>query len=87
MICIILFIKFIKVNQENIDETIMNKSLSTKVELTNSEIQDWEIQQSSMAHTITNIKMINPIKGFVSKRRKRFTKDGFDLDLTCKYYF
>ncbi|XP_044001404.1 phosphatidylinositol 3,4,5-trisphosphate 3-phosphatase and dual-specificity protein phosphatase PTEN isoform X2 [Aphidius gifuensis] len=71
-----------QVNRENIDEIVMNKSFSTKVELTNSEIQDWEIQQTSMAHTITNIKMINPIKGFVSKRRKRFTKDGFDLDLT-----
>ncbi|KAJ8679764.1 hypothetical protein QAD02_015551 [Eretmocerus hayati] len=38
--------------------------------------------QPSMANTISNMKMTNPIKGLVSKRRKRFTKDGFDLDLT-----
>ncbi|XP_048510883.1 phosphatidylinositol 3,4,5-trisphosphate 3-phosphatase and dual-specificity protein phosphatase PTEN isoform X2 [Athalia rosae] len=43
-----------------------------------------ELRQSqlSMANTISNMKMTNPIKGLVSKRRKRFTKDGFDLDLT-----
>lgn len=28
-------------------------------------------------------KMANPIKGLVSKRRKRYTQDGFNLDLTC----
>lgn len=38
-----------------------------------------------MANTISNMKMTNPIKGLVSKRRKRYTEDGFNLDLTCKY--
>ncbi|KAK9505697.1 hypothetical protein O3M35_009688 [Rhynocoris fuscipes] len=35
-----------------------------------------------MASTISNMKVTNPIKGLVSKRRKRYTKDGFNLDLT-----
>lgn len=34
-----------------------------------------------MANTISNMKMTNPIKGLVSKRRKRYTQDGFNLDL------
>ncbi|XP_046602947.1 phosphatidylinositol 3,4,5-trisphosphate 3-phosphatase and dual-specificity protein phosphatase PTEN isoform X2 [Neodiprion virginianus] len=38
--------------------------------------------QLSMANTISNMKMTNPIKGLVSKRRKRFIEDGFNLDLT-----
>lgn len=42
--------------------------------------------QPSMANTISNMKMTNPIKGLVSKRRKRFTEDGFNLDLTCKLF-
>lgn len=36
-----------------------------------------------MANTMSNMKMTNPIKGLVSKRRKRYTQDGFNLDLTC----
>lgn len=28
-------------------------------------------------------KMANPIKTMVSKKRKRYTQDGFNLDLTC----
>ncbi|XP_071440801.1 phosphatidylinositol 3,4,5-trisphosphate 3-phosphatase and dual-specificity protein phosphatase PTEN-like isoform X2 [Hetaerina americana] len=36
---------------------------------------------STRINTISNMKMTNPIKGLVSKRRKRYTKDGFNLDL------
>lgn len=39
-----------------------------------------------MANTISNMKMTNPIKNLVSKRRKRYTQDGFNLDLTCILY-
>ncbi|XP_065090283.1 putative uncharacterized protein DDB_G0279653 isoform X2 [Ochlerotatus camptorhynchus] len=35
-----------------------------------------------MANTLSAIKMTNPIRGLVSKRRIRYTQDGFDLDLT-----
>lgn len=36
--------------------------------------------------TISNMKMTNPIKGLVSKRRKRYMADGFNLDLACILY-
>lgn len=36
-----------------------------------------------MANTISNMKMTNPLKGLVSKRRKRYMQDGFNLDLSC----
>ncbi|RZF45897.1 hypothetical protein LSTR_LSTR008274 [Laodelphax striatellus] len=35
-----------------------------------------------MANTISNMKINNPLKGLVSKKRKRYKKDGFNLDLT-----
>ncbi|XP_071442577.1 phosphatidylinositol 3,4,5-trisphosphate 3-phosphatase and dual-specificity protein phosphatase PTEN-like isoform X2 [Hetaerina americana] len=43
--------------------------------------EDQDSGSTSMANTISNMKMTNPIKGLVSKRRKRYTKDGFNLDL------
>ncbi|XP_029155718.1 phosphatidylinositol 3,4,5-trisphosphate 3-phosphatase and dual-specificity protein phosphatase PTEN isoform X2 [Nylanderia fulva] len=45
------------------------------------EIETGELRQS-MANTISNMKMTNPIKGLVSKHRKRYTEGGFNLDLT-----
>lgn len=30
-----------------------------------------------------NMNITNSIKGLVSKRRNRYKKDGFNLDLTC----
>lgn len=36
---------------------------------------------TAMANSMSNIKMTNPIKNMVSKRRIRYTKHGFNLDL------
>lgn len=55
----------------------------TGTELLASGAGELKQNQGSMANTISNMKMTNPIKGLVSKRRKRFVADGFDLDLTC----
>lgn len=39
---------------------------------------------NSVAKVISTLN--NPIKKLVSQRRKRYTKDGFNLDLTCILY-
>lgn len=30
--------------------------------------------------------LIKMIKSFVSKKKKRYNKEGFNLDLSCKHY-
>lgn len=42
-----------------------------------------QLEIPSIMDAISNIKMTNPIKGLVSKHRKRYMADGFNLDLTC----
>lgn len=40
-------------------------------------------ENESMAASFPNMNLTNPIKGLVSKKRNRYKKDGFNLDLTC----
>ncbi|XP_019868746.2 phosphatidylinositol 3,4,5-trisphosphate 3-phosphatase and dual-specificity protein phosphatase PTEN isoform X1 [Aethina tumida] len=39
-------------------------------------------ENESMAASFPNMNLTNPIKGLVSKKRNRYKKDGFNLDLT-----
>lgn len=41
-----------------------------------------EVCYIKMANTISNIKMTNAIKNLVSKQRRRYIQDGYNLDLT-----
>lgn len=42
-----------------------------------------DIVTGRMATSFSGMNITNPIKVLVSKRRNRYKKDGFDLDLTC----
>ncbi|KAG8230441.1 hypothetical protein J437_LFUL014705 [Ladona fulva] len=44
--------------------------------------EDQDSGYTRMANTISNMRMTNPIKEMVSKRRIRLKQDGFNLDLT-----
>lgn len=44
------------------------------------------VQGTRMSNSFPNVNITNPIKGLVSKRRNRYKKDGFNLDLTCILY-
>ncbi|KAG5899751.1 hypothetical protein JTB14_006089 [Gonioctena quinquepunctata] len=44
--------------------------------------QSIRLVESGMAASFSTMKIANPIKGLVSKRRNRYKKDGFNLDLT-----
>lgn len=73
----------IKTPQEKREDREEGGEEETEGDSVGSEASEVKQNQPSMANTISNMKMTNPIKGLVSKRRKRFTEDGFDLDLSC----
>lgn len=52
-----------------------------------TEIPLQQICYYKMANTISNMKMTNPIKNLVSKKRRRYVQDGYNLDLTCILLF
>ena len=75
----------VKGSQENWEDQASGLSRETDAGSNRGCSSELRHSQPSMANTISNMKMTNPIKGLVSKRRKRFTEDGFDLDLSCKF--
>nr|CAH7719331.1 unnamed protein product [Callosobruchus chinensis] len=40
------------------------------------------VEEEGLGNSFTSMNITNPIKGLVSKRRNRYKKDGFNLDLT-----
>ena len=61
------------------------KGQREKIEKTELPLQ--QICYIKMANTISNMKMTNPIKNLVSKKRRRYVQDGYNLDLTCILLF
>lgn len=44
------------------------------------------MERNSMANIISSMKITNPIKEMVSKSKKRFIDDDYNLDLSCKFF-
>lgn len=58
------------------DREVVGPELATKIPRSHHSI-------NAMARVISNMNVTNPIKKLVSQKRKRYIKDGFNLDLTC----